>query len=162
MSQTQELSTVNILSLFETTKAERASFVSDVVSRLNEGVADPIKVHLQVKAMEDVVKSLNDNKEYKSLVLDAAEKNGKKFTYQNAEFSIREVGTKYDYSNCGDSMLAEDQAQLDALTEKVKARQKFLQAIGVEGQIIITEDGEAVKVYPPSKSSTTSVAVTLK
>lgn len=159
---TQELSTVNILSLFETTKAERASFVSDVVSRLNEGVADAIKVHLQVKAMEDVVKSLNDNKEYKSLVLDAAEKNGKKFTYQNAEFSIKEVGTKYDYTNCGDTILAADQAQLDILAEKVKSRQKFLQMIGVEGLDIITEDGEAAKIYPPSKTSTTSVAVTLK
>ena len=162
MNQTSELSTVNILSLFETTKAERASFVSDVISRLNDGVADAIKVHLQVKAMEDVVKSLNDNKEYKALVLDAAEKNGKKFTYQNAEFSIREVGTKYDYSNCGDSILAADQEQLDLLAEKVKARQKFLQAIGTEGLDIITEDGEALKIYPPSKTSTTSVAVSLK
>jgi len=162
MTQTTELSTANILSLFETTKAERASFVSDVVTRLNEGVADAIKVHLQVKAMEDVVKSLNDNKEYKALVLDAAEKNGKKFTYQNAEFSIKEVGTKYDYSNCGDTILSADQAQLDELSEKVKSRQKFLQMIDVAGLDIITEDGEAVKVYPPSKTSTTSVAVSLK
>ena len=159
---TTQLETTSILSLFETNKAERASFVSDVVARLESGNADPIKVHLQVKAMEDVVKSLNDNKEYKSLVLDAAEKNGKKFTYQNAEFSIKEVGTKYDYSNCGDTILAADQAQLDILSEKIKSRQKFLQAIGVEGLDIITEDGEAAKIYPPSKTSTTSVAVTLK
>ena len=162
MNQTSELSTVNILSLFETSKAERASFVSDVISRLNDGVADAIKVHLQVKAMEDVVKSLNDNKEYKALVLDAAEKNGKKFTYQNAEFSIKEVGTKYDYTLCGDSMLNDAQKQLDELSEKVKSRQKFLQMIDVAGLDIITEEGEAVKIYPPSKTSTTSVAVSLK
>jgi hypothetical protein len=162
MNTQTELSTVNILSLFETSKAERASFVSDVISRLNDGVADAIKVHLQVKAMEDVVKSLNDNKEYKALVLDAAEKNGKKFTYQNAEFSIKEVGTKYDYTLCGDSMLNDAQKQLDELSEKVKSRQKFLQMIDVAGLDIITEEGEAVKIYPPSKTSTTSVAVSLK
>lgn len=162
MNTQTELSTVNILSLFETTKLERASFVSDVISRLNDGVADAIKVHLQVKAMEDVVKSLNDNKEYKALVLDAAEKNGKKFTYQNAEFSIKEVGTKYDYTLCGDSMLNDAQKQLDELSEKVKSRQKFLQMIDVAGLDIITEEGEAVKIYPPSKTSTTSVAVSLK
>lgn len=157
-----ELSTTSILSLFETTKAERASFVSDVVNRLNEGIIDPIKVHLQVKAMEDVVKSLNDNKDYKALVLDAAEKNGKKFSYQNAEFSIKEVGVKYDYSQCGDYSLSQMQAQLDELSEKVKARQKFLQMLSVEGIDIVTDQGEVSHIYPPAKTSTTSVAVSLK
>jgi len=156
-----ELSTVNILSLFETNKAERAKFVNDVVSRIESGNADAIKVHLQVKAMEDIVKSLNDNKEYKSLLLDAAEKNGKKFTAYNAEFNIREVGVKYDYSQCGDVELNSLQAQIDALSETIKAKQKMLQTLPVSGMDILFGD-ELVKVYPPSKTSTTSVAVTLK
>jgi hypothetical protein len=159
--ETTQLSTVSILSLFETNKEERASFVADVVDRLIEGNADPIKVHLQVKAMEDMVKSLNENKEYKSILLDAAEKNGKKFTAFNAEFSIREVGVKYDYSKCGDLELTQLQAQLDVLTERIKGKQKFLQTVPQEGIQILHED-ELIKVYPPSKTSTTSVAVALK
>jgi len=159
--ETTQLSTVSILSLFETSKEERASFVADVVDRLLQGNADPIKVHLQVKAMEDMVKSLNDNKDYKSLLLDAAEKNGKKFTAFNAEFNIREVGVKYDYSKCGDIELTQLQAELDALSERIKAKQKFLQTVPQAGIEILHED-ELIKVYPPSKTSTTSVAVTLK
>lgn len=159
--ETTQLSTVSILSLFETSKEERASFVADVVNRLVEGNADPIKVHLQVKAMEDMVKSLNDNKEYKSILLDAAEKNGKKFTAFNAEFNIREVGVKYDYSKCGDIELTLLQAELDVLNERIKAKQKFLQTVPQAGIEILHED-ELIKVYPPSKTSTTSVAVTLK
>ena len=159
--ETTQLSTVSILSLFETSKEERASFVADVVDRLLQGNADPIKVHLQVKAMEDMVKSLNDNKDYKSLLLDAVEKNGKKFTAFNAEFNIREVGVKYDYSKCGDIELTQLQAELDALSERIKAKQKFLQTVPQAGIEILHED-ELIKVYPPSKTSTTSVAVTLK
>jgi hypothetical protein len=159
--ETTQLSTVSILSLFETSKEERASFVADVVDRLLQGNADPIKVHLQVKAMEDMVKSLNDNKDYKSILLDAAEKNGKKFTAFNAEFNIREVGVKYDYSKCGDIELTQLQAELDVLTERIKAKQKFLQTVPQAGIEILHED-ELIKVYPPSKTSTTSVAVTLK
>ena len=158
---TEQLETTSILSLFETSKAERATFVNDVVSRLESGQADPIKVHLQVKAMEDVVKCLNDNKEYKTLLLDAAEKNGKKFTAYNAEFNIREVGVKYDYSQCNDVELNQLQAQMDEINEKLKAKQKFLQTVPQAGMDILFSD-ELVKVYPPSKTSTTSVAVTLK
>ena len=160
--QTEQLTTVNILNLFETTKKERETFVDDIVSRLESGQADAIKVHLQIKCMESIVKDLNSNEKYKDYLLDAAGRNGKKFTYHNAEFSIKEVGTKYDYSQCNDAGLNELQVQADQLADKIKARQKFLQMIAPEGIDIITSDGEAIKIYAPSKTSTTSVAVTLK
>jgi hypothetical protein len=159
---TQELTTINILSLFETNKAQRASFVNDVVDRLESGSINPLNVHLQVKAMEDVVKLLNDNKVYKSIVLDAAEKNGKKFSYQSAEFSTREVGVKYDYSQCNDTELNDLQQQAEAINAKLKTRQEFIKSLPIEGIDVITTEGEVTRIYPPAKSSTTSVVVTLK
>lgn len=162
MQNDLELSTTNILSLFQTTKSERQSFVNDVISRIESGEVDPIKVHAQVKKMEEIVKGLNDNKIYKTYVLDAAEKNGKKFEAYDAEWSIKEVGVKYSYDQCGDPEIAEMQKAVDELTEKIKARQKFLQLLPAGGMDIITSDGEAIKIYPAAKTSTTSVAVTLK
>lgn len=158
-----QLTTTGIVSLFETTKDQRQSFCIDLVKRLENGEVDPIKLHLQVKSMEDIVKQLNDNAIYKSMLLDAAEKHGKKFTFQNAEFNVREVGVKYDYSQCNDPVLAELEQQAATIGEALKARQKFLQTAPQSGLTIVIEStGEAATVYPPSKSSTTSVAVTLK
>jgi len=171
---TEQLTTTNILSLFQTTKSERNSFVQDVVERMRNEEVEPLKVHLQIKAMEEIITSLTSTDEkknknfalaidYKTMLLDAAEKNGKKFTLHNAEFSIKEVGTVYDWSKCEDPELVELLASQEALKEKIKAKQDFLKNVPVSGLSILVEaTGEMVTVYPPSKSSTTSVAVSLK
>jgi hypothetical protein len=46
-----DLTTTGILSLLDTTKEQRASFVADLIDKLQDGLADPVKVHLQVKKM---------------------------------------------------------------------------------------------------------------
>lgn len=167
-----ELTTTNILSLFETTKEQRTSFVQDIVQRLRDEQVDPLKVHTQVKAMEEIINSLTNRTEktnknftlaidYHKMLLDAAEKNGKKFQMFNAEFSVKEVGTAYDWSKCEDVELIEMLAKQDELKEKIKAKQDFLKTVPISG-IDIRIGDELVTVYPPAKSSTTSVFVTLK
>lgn len=161
---TQELSTTSILSLFETNKDQRQSFVMNVVDALDNGNADPLKVHLQVKCMEDIIKQLNANTVYKNRVLEAAQTYGEKsFQYQNSKVEIKEVGTKYDFSKCSDPVLDDLLAQQAELDKTVKARQDMLKTIPVKGMIITDEStGDTFTVYPPAKSSSTSVAVTLK
>jgi hypothetical protein len=158
----QELSTTSILSLFETTKEERKSFVNDLIERLKEGNTNPLTVHLQLKCAEDIIKQVTGNDEYKSILLDESEKNGKSFEFHNAKFERKEVGVKYDYSQTNDPVITDLLKQQNELDAKVKERQKFLQTVSLSVLNILTEDGEAVTVYPPSKQSTTSIAVTLK
>ena len=94
---------------------------------------------------------------------DCDKQGGKSFMYQNAKFERKEVGIKYDYSQCNDSKLVELEAELAQITELVKARQALLKS-APQGGLIVTdpESGETYTVYPPSKQSTTSIAVTLK
>jgi len=172
--QTTELATTSILSLFETNKEQRASFVNDVVERLQNGEVDPLKIHLQVKAMEDIITQLTSTDEkknknitaaiaYKTMLLAAAETYGKKFQLHNAEFSIKEVGTAYDWSKCDDLELQTLLLEQEAIKEKIKAKQDFLKTVPQSGILVTNEaSGETYKVYPPAKSSTTSVAVSLK
>ncbi len=169
-----ELTTTNILSLFETTKEQRTSFAKDVVDNLRNELSDPLKVHLQLKAMEEIINSLTNTTEktnknftlaidYKSMLLDAAEKHGKKFQLHNAEFSIKEVGTKYDFSQCEDLELIDLIVKKVEIDTKIKAKEDFLKTVPLSGLIVTNEEtGETYKVYPPSKTSTTSVAVSLK
>ena len=156
------LTTGSILSLFQTTKEQRQSFVANTINCINNGEISALNVHLQVRCMEDIIKSLKDNPEYKATLLSEVEKQGKKFNYQNAEFSVKEVGVKYDYSQCGDNSLLELYAKMDALVLEIKAKEKRLQSVNPKGEKIVTDEGEVVELFPPSKSSTTSVVVTLK
>lgn len=152
----------SIVALFQTDKQQRATFVTMLIDSITSGKVDPLQIHLQVKCMEDIIAQLKDAPEYKQSVLSAAEANGKSFAYQSAKVDIREVGTKYDYSQCNDTEINELTIQVDALNAKLKARQKFLQQAPIEGVNIVDVNGEVKTVYPPAKSSTTSVVVTLK
>jgi hypothetical protein len=162
--QNLELSTTSILALFETSKEQRMDFALRVVDALENGTADPIKIHLQIKMMEDIIKLLNTNTAYKKAVLEAAQINSdKSFTFGNAKFEIKETGVKYDYSQCGDPVYAMLEQRALSATNALKERETFLKTVPGKG-ITLTEEetGEVCTVYPPSKSSTTSVAVTLK
>jgi hypothetical protein len=158
-----ELSTTSILALFETSKEQRMDFALRVVDALENGTADPLKIHLQIKCMEDIIKLLNSNTVYKKAVLVSAEIQGKSFQFQNSKFEIKEVGVKYDYSQCGDPVYAMLEQRALSATNALKEREAFLKTVPGKG-ITLTEEetGEVCTVYPPSKSSTTSVAVTLK
>ena len=161
---TQEMTSTSILSLFETNKEQRQSFCLGVIEALDNGQVDPLKVHLQVKCLEDIIKQLNANSNYKLAVLDAATQQGQKtFEFQNSKFEIKEVGTKYDFSKCEDAVLVRLHSKQEELDKEVKARETLLKSVSPKGMIVTDEEtGETFTVYPPSKSSTTSVAVTLK
>lgn len=164
MEQLLEMPATSVLSLFETTKDQRMSFVLSVVDQLQSGNVDPLKVHLHVKCMEEIIKQLNANTIYKSSVLEAAEKYGEKsFSFNNAKVEIKEVGVKYDFSKCSDAALIQMYSDQEALDKKIKARETMLKAVDGKGMTVVDEStGEAYTVYPPAKSSTTSIAITLK
>lgn len=149
------------LELFETTKAQRQDFVSQVISNIGDGNANPLKVHLQVKCLEDLIKQLTSSTEYRNFLLDEASKYGKSFEFQNAKFETKEMGVKYDYSQCNDPIHASLEIQIEELTESLKNREKFLKSLSLEGQDILIDD-EVIRVYPPSKSSTTTISVNFK
>lgn len=161
MNTTTELQPINVLRLFETTKDERSIFVTQIIERFESGEADPLETHLQIKCMEEVVKQVTGNEKYKDYVLTAAQKEGKSFAFHNAKFETKEVGTKYDFSKCGDLEYTILLEQLEKYKEAVKAKETFLKTLPGAGMEVLQGD-ELVKVYPPAKSSTTSVCVTLK
>jgi hypothetical protein len=162
------------LQLFQTTKQARKEFVQKLVNEIEEGNIDPLTIHLQVKAIEDLLLKLTSTDEkknkaclgialrYKKLLLEEADKYGKKFEYGNAEFQQKEAGVKYDFSECGDVQLMSLYDELEVLKEKIKKREDFLKAIDGSLNQVDESTGEVCTLYPPSKSSTTILQVTLK
>lgn len=158
-----DITTTGILSLLDTTKAQRQSFVADIISRCEECTADPIKVKLQVKKMEDLIKAIQDNPRFKDLLHDEAVKYGKTFEMYEARFEIRSGAAKYDYTGCNDAEYNRLTASIEELTTRRNERETFLKSLPAVGLETVTEDGEVVTLYPPVKSPAADViAVTLK
>lgn len=171
-----ELTTTSILALFETNKEQRQSFISNLMEELDNGNIDPLKVHYQLKCIEKIIEELTNTdekknkdgfliaKRYKTLLVNAVQKYGeKKFNFFNSIVEIKEVGVKYDFSKCEDvglQAMYENQAKL---SEAIKKRETLLKSVSEKGMVITDQEtGETYTVYPPAKSSTTSIAITLR
>lgn len=154
-----EITTLARIANAPVTYVEIGNMVYSMKQEIMHGNYNPLDVKLQLKAMEETIKQLQDDEDIRNLILDEAEKHGKAFEWHGAKMSVREVGVKYDYASTGDSEWAILEAEIKELTEKRKAREKFLVSIPEDGTVS-PATGELI--YRPAKSSTTSVAVTLK
>jgi hypothetical protein len=154
---------MELIKFKHTTKEERSQLVREIFDEVLNGRINPLELHLRLKSAEEVIKQLTGLEPYKAILLDEAQKHGKSFNYQTAKIDIREVGVKYDYSGCGNSELAElyeKQANINDAIKELEAYHKPLPTSGI--QVLNQSTGEVETHYPPVKTSTTSVAVTLK
>ena len=154
---------MELIKFNHTTKEERTQVVREIFNELLEGRINPMELHIRMKCLEEVVKQLTSMPAYKAIVLDDAEKHGKSFQYHNAKVDIREVGVKYDYSQCGNIELSELYKLHEATAEHIKSIEDYHKGLPSSGiQVLNPTTGEVETHYPPAKTSTTSVAVTLK
>lgn len=171
--ETQQLQTVSanpLLTLTSTTKAERRAFTDEVIERIKEGQVSPLQMHIHVKCMEDIIKSLTSSEDYRALVLEEAQLHCKGFEMHNAKVTVKEAAATYDWSVCNDPILTRYENEVAELADamkpaedRLKTRRDWLKMAPVEGfEQADSESGEIVTIFPPSKSSTTTVAVTLK
>jgi rRNA maturation endonuclease Nob1 len=116
-----------------------------------------------LSAMEAFVKEVKSSKQYIDFVREEIQKHGKVAnTASGTKLELSEVGTKYDFSNCNDQLLVDLEMQIDALEAQLSQRKDFLKTVTLSGLIVTNEDtGETYKVYPPSKTSTSSYKVTI-
>lgn len=78
------------------------------------------------------------------------------------EVGVKEMGTKYDFSQCGHPRLNEIEQEIKRLSEEKKSIEATLKTL--KGSMTLTDEetGEIFTVYPPQKRSTTTPVFTLK
>ncbi len=154
--------TISAISQLPATKGEIKMFVEKFVEEFTSGGCDTLRVYSQIKALEQTIKAITDNKEVKDTLLNQSQKYGaKSFDYGNAKFEIAELGVKYDYSVCNDSELMQLESQAAALAIKIETRKEFLKLLPDNGmELINQETGEIYTIYKPVKKSTTGVKLT--
>ena len=148
---------------FPTNKYAIAKFTDSIISELiDDGEIPLLQVEGKLACMETIVKNIRSNKEYKSALLSEAEKEGRQ-TFKNGDssFCIKEVGTKYDFSECGHLEYNSIILQIEALTERKKAIEQQIKSHKQGFIHVDPETGESYFVNPCSKSSTTQVVTTI-
>jgi len=84
------------------------------------------------------------------------------FEYDGKRFDIVELGTKYDYSGCGDPVWKEASEQEAKWGAKKKERETFLKAL--PGPVTLDDTFNNVKttIVPPSKTSSKGIKITFQ
>ena len=143
-------------------KEEQAVLSSAMINSVLDGEIDPIKAVVQAKSLVETLTLFLKDKGVNDLVLLEVEKYGKQTSKDGATIAIKEVGSKWDYSECGDPIYNRLSSQKAEIEEKLKEREVLFKATREPRTEVDEETGEVYTVNPPSKSSTTSYAITFK
>lgn len=151
------MSTVKLL---PETKDQIEVFARQLEQGLNDGQIIPSELLRFQKAMERVFEKIKPT--LISATIDEVSQYEKDTIIKGTEFSIMEAGTKYDYSGCNDTELNDLYFNADLLKETIKERETFLKSLKGQLQLVDEETGDVHTIYPPKKTSTTTVKVTFK
>lgn len=137
-----------VLDQFATSSEGIAKFAHLVITEVEEGRVDPLRIALFMKTMEKIKETVNEKlSEY--YVREAEKHPGKSFEYRGAEISIRENGGKYDFNVCGDPVWSDLKKIADETSRQMKEREEFLKAMKTATDLIV--EGEGITVKPPVK-----------
>jgi len=149
----------DLIGIIPSLKQGIKQFVGNLLQRMDDGELDPLEIHVKlIKTMEKIAKEVSESEGYKKAVRNSAEAYGKEFQRFGATIKLSEAGTEYDYSNCGHIYYENVCQKIESLKKDKKKYETELKAIKTSKEFIFNEEKHTV--YPPVKSSTSSVTVT--
>ena len=154
---------LSLLLQFPQSKTEQKLMVDLMVAKLEEGNIDPLKVEAAIANIEAVAKEYRKNERVKAMLLDEVRKYPKSVAdIYNATFQEKEVGVRYDFSQCGHKKLEEVTAHIAELTEIKKQLENEIRAHKDMYVYTDIETGESYEVLPPMRTSSLQVITTIK
>lgn len=159
----EQINAPSIVSLFDANKQQRQTFIDQVIQSVVDGHNDVRSIHYSLKVMEEITKKIMASPIYKSALMDEMERFEKSFEFKSSRFDRRETGVKYDWKSTCDPVVIDLMNRLESLESELKERTDFLKTVPKSGLMVTDpETGETVQIFPPNKTSTETVAVTLK
>lgn len=151
----------SVISLCPSTKEQIDLFANQLIDDVEQGVTNPLALHIRLKliekSFEKVYAAIKDR-----VVAEAEKHNQKSFDHMGCKIEVKEMGVKYDYSVCNDLEWNQVNELKKGYEISLKNRQEFLKALKKKETIVNEETGEIMEIFPPIKTSTTSIAVTPK
>lgn len=135
---------ISTLSLFPQTPKEKTYFVEKVIDEILSGERNPLEFELILKSIEETIGLIRKDERVKNCIFEEALKYSEK-TFEFKGFEITKgCKSTYDYSN--DSIWVE-------LREKIKSREKLLQAINPNIEDIASGNSGEMLMPPLKKQS---------
>lgn len=147
-----------------TTKSEQESLASYFVKNVLNGEISAIEAVVQMKSINDTISLFLKNNKVRESAIRELDRYGKGETpsYKGATIQIKETSVKYDFEGCNDPVWDKLNNAKKDIDEKIKNRESYLKLINGSKTEIDEETGEIYTIYPPSRSSSTSYAITFK
>lgn len=124
------------------------------------GELDVLDAWRNMTAYAKAVEELKKDPEVRDAALRELEKYGKSTDIYGCKMEVKEVGVKYDYSECGDNELIDLYSDRDAINDQIKERESILRAIKPGFSFMAVVTGQEFRA--PVKTSTTTIQVTFK
>ena len=154
-------SPTSLLHLLASTSQQINFFSTSIINEVKDGNESPLKVLVQLRAMEKATKEILAG--IKDEIVTAAEKYpGKDFELWGNRLSKEELGTKYDYSVCGDTIYERLLTDFETAKSRLDERTEFLRALKAPMTVVDELTGEIVTIRTPLKNSTSGVKVTIR
>ena len=139
-------------------KDQISQFAAAVKEAVLSGNYDVLRLEANLRAIEEAMKQIRADVEYKEIVQREAAKYGTKtFKHHGVEFTLSER-KNYDFTTTGDSTWIGLNDAITTAKEGMKEREKFLKAIPIEGTVD-PETGELIEC--PVFSTTTVLSIKL-
>jgi hypothetical protein len=136
-------------------KKDISTFANSTIENAIENGDDALNLVAIGSKMEQLGKELKDKGSKRlECIEELLRYDNKKRVTSNVELSIREAGTKYDYS--ATVYLSELESMIDELREEQKVIQDIAKIIKTRTEYT-TKDGEQIIIMPAGKFSTTSI-----
>lgn len=139
-------------------------YVNSMIEAVENGEISPMDLYVNLKKAGKIIDSVLDSETVKESVTREYQRYGtREVDYKGGTLVQSETGVKFDYSGCQDRVITELELMKKELDEKIKARQKYLKTLPPEGVTIVDEEtGEVNTLYPPSRSSLTTIKATVR
>ncbi len=154
----EDITAVSALNMMPTSKQQIETFVERICNEVEEGYENPLKLYVQLKALEKAIGDIKSRIEEKAV--NEAEKYGEKgvFGAYGANVQIKETGVRYDFSVSEEWKHAND--VVEAAKEAMKAVEKRLKTATRNSPYFDPISGEEITGIP--KESKTTVTISFK
>lgn len=144
---------INYITVLPSTKGQIQQFSSDAIESVLDGDYDPLKIEIQLKAMEEVIKTVRAG--IREAVLTETDKYNGVMETDQVLVKVVESG-RYDYSE--DSVWNDLKSVEDNQAKQRKERETFLKAL--KNPVADPESGELIN--PPVKKFITQLRIMFK
>ncbi len=143
------------------TKADINYIANDLIQKLDDGEVSALLLLEKFKSIEKINEAVKE-KMIEIGLIELSKYPEKSVELFNSAFTAREAGTKYDFSRVNDSKYFELLEKVENAKKELKKREDFLKAIVGHETCVNEQTSEIETIYPPIKTSSTTVIVSLK